>query len=510
MNGPNQPVTPSTWSLSSLLARAGIQAGDDTALADVKITSLTDDSRQVQRGGLFVAVRGARYDGHDYVGAAAEAGVAAIVVDRDVKHPGQAVYVRVPDSREAIARLAAAYYGLSGEGAAGPRLIGITGTNGKTTVAWLLHAILKAAGHKAALLGTIEYDLVTRRCDAPLTTPCPVDLCRHLAGARDAGADWAVLEVSSHALHQRRTDGLTFAAGVFTNLSGDHLDYHGSMDAYWQAKRRLFEALEGDAVAIVNFDDPVGELMASNLRASVVSFGIDTSATDVTGRIQASDLSGSRFTLKGPSFDLSVHCSLVGRHNVMNVVAAAAAAHALGMEPGAIRDAVDSFRGVPGRLQRVTPEGCPFCVFVDYAHTDDALDHALQAVRPLTSGRVICVFGCGGDRDRSKRPRMATVVGQLAHITYVTSDNPRTEDPRVIIDDILPGFGPHPQGRVEVQVDRRAAIEAAIAEARAGDTVVIAGKGHETYQLVGDRVLDFDDTEVARGCLQTAITGSAT
>ncbi len=510
MNKQTQPVAAPIWSLSALLAQADIQPADYDPSTDVTITSLTEDSRQVRQGSCFVAVRGDRCDGHSYVQSAAHSGAAVVVVDQDVEQSGNAVCVRVRDSRDAIARLAATYYSLRGAKAKKPRLIGITGTNGKTTVAWLLRSILKAAGQRVALLGTVEYDLVDRRCEAPLTTPGPVDLCRHLACARDAGADSAILEVSSHALHQKRTDGLALAVGVFTNLSGDHLDYHGTMDEYWRAKRRLFEALDGDAVAVVNFDDPVGELMASELRASVMSFGIDTAAAEVSGRIHTSDLSGSHFTLAWPSFELDVHGSLVGRHNVMNVVAAAAAAHALGVEPDVIPRAVGAFGGVPGRLQRVTPDGCPFTVFVDYAHTDDALNHALLAVRPLTAARLICVFGCGGDRDRGKRPRMAAVVGRIADVAYVTSDNPRTEDPQRIIDDILPGFGPNPPVRLEVHVDRLAAIEGAIAEARPGDTVVIAGKGHETYQLVGDRVLDFDDVEIARACLQAAVTGDVT
>jgi UDP-N-acetylmuramoyl-L-alanyl-D-glutamate--2,6-diaminopimelate ligase len=281
------------------------------------------------------------------------------------------------------------------------------------------------------------------------------------------------------------------------------------MDAYWKAKRRLFEGLGSDAVAVVNFDDPVGELIASGLQVPIVSFGIDTSTADVTGRIEASDLCGSRVRIEGRSFELEVHSDMVGRHNVMNVVASAAVAYALGIPADAVREAVESFGGVPGRMQRVTPDGCSFSVFVDYAHTDDALNHALRSVRQLTPERLICVFGCGGDRDRDKRPRMATVAGQLADVVYVTSDNPRSESPQRIISDILPGFGSRAECRVEVHVDRRTAIEAAVGEAHPGDTVVIAGKGHETYQLVGDQVLHFDDVEVVQGCLHAVITGDA-
>ena len=455
-----------------------------------------------------MAVRGTTCDGHRFIDTAIEAGAAAVVVERDVYAPRGVIVVKVDDTRAALAKLAAAFYGLTGDASGTLRLIGITGTNGKTTTAWLLRSILRAAGHRTALIGTIEYDLVTQRRAAGLTTPGPLDLCCDLATARSAGAVYGVIEVSSHALDQRRTDGLVFAAGVFTNLSGDHLDYHGTMDAYLAAKRRLFEGLDRDAVAIVNGDDPVAELIASVSKAPVVTFGLDSPRLDVSARIRTLESSGSTFVLKGRAFETDVRSPLIGRYNVMNVLAAAATAEALGVAPDVIREGIESAAGVsgaPGRLQRAEPEGCPFSVLVDYAHTDDALRNVLEALRPLTPGRLICVFGCGGDRDRAKRPRMAAAVGAIADIAYVTSDNPRTEDPRRIIDEILPGFGSASKCRVEVQVDRKRAIQAAVAEARSGDTVLIAGKGHENYQLVGDKVLSFDDVEMARGCLETRV-----
>ena len=398
------------WTLPALLACADLRVKGDSPPADVRIASLTDDSRRVFPGSCFVAVRGLERDGHRFIRGAVDAGAGAVVVDRDVPVPPPAVRVRVDDTRVALARLAAAYYGLRKGAAPTPRLIGITGTNGKTTVAWLLHAILQADGHQAALLGTIRHDLLIEQAPAGLTTPSPLDLCRHLAIARDAGADFAVLEVSSHALDQRRTDGLTFAAGVFTNLSGDHLDYHGSMEAYLQAKRRLFDGLDEPAVAVVNGDDPAAELMTADVRGRVVSFGIDAPGVEVRARIHTIDSQGSRLTLAGRGLETTVRCRLIGRHNVMNALAAAAAAHALGIAPDAIRRGLEGTGGVPGRLERVEPEGCPFSVLVDYAHTDEALRSTLTAVRPLTPGRLGCVFGCGGNRDRSKRPRMGAVA----------------------------------------------------------------------------------------------------
>lgn len=493
-------------SLRALFAEAGLRPAGGTVVPDIRIRGLVDDSRQVVPGGCFVAVRGVSVDGHAFVDAAVDRGAAVVVVEREVCSNGEAACVRVEDSREAIAKLAAAYYGVHAGAGEFPRLIGITGTNGKTTVAWLLRSILTAAGQPAGLLGTIEYDLVSQRLAAPLTTPGALELCRHLAAARDAGAKFSVLEVSSHALDQRRCDGLAFAATVFTNLSGDHLDYHGTMEVYAAAKRRLFDLRTADGVAVVNVDDSVGRSLAEELKGVVVTYAIKSGQADVTARILEMDRSGSRLTLCTPAGDSSVRFPLLGRHNVENALAAAATAEAFGIDRAAILQGLEQARPTPGRLQRCEPDGCAFTVLVDYAHTDAALANALEAVRPITGQRLICVFGCGGDRDRGKRPRMASAVGKLADVAYVTSDNPRTEPPQAIIDEILPGFGPAPTLRIEVDVDRRQAIRAAIGEARPGDTVLIAGKGHETYQLVGDRVLDFDDVQIARECLQaTAI-----
>jgi UDP-N-acetylmuramoyl-L-alanyl-D-glutamate--2,6-diaminopimelate ligase len=348
----------------------------------------------------------------------------------------------------------------------------------------------------------VEYDLISHKRAAPLTTPGAIELCECLAAARDAGADYAVFEVSSHALDQGRCDGLDFAAGVFTNLTGDHLDYHATMDAYAAAKMRLFEMLPGNAVAVINADDPRGAEFASSSNAPVVSYGMESQRLDVCGELQLLDRSGSSFVLCATNARVPIRLPLIGTHNVANALAAAATALELGLPLDAIRQGLESVQGVPGRLQRVEPDGCPFSVLVDYAHTDDALRNVLTALRPLTPGRLICVFGCGGDRDRGKRPRMAAVVAELADIAFVTSDNPRTESPSAVIEQISAGFPRNSNCRVETEIDRRTALFSAINEACEGDTVLIAGKGHENYQLVGDRVLPFDDAEVAREALQ--------
>jgi len=491
------------WTLSELFARAGVCTSGSGKIPTVPISSLIDDSRSVHPGACFVAVRGVGCDGHDFVPAAVASGAAAIVVDRDGPAPSGVAVVRVDDTRCALAQLASAYYGLC-DVEPMLRIIGITGTNGKTTVGWLLRSILQAAHHHTAMLGTVEYDLVSERRTSPLTTPGSIELCRNLAAARAAGATHAVLEVSSHALDQRRCDGLTFTAGVFTNLTGDHLDYHQSMGAYFSAKRRLFDMLAPSAVAVVNIDDPMGELLAQNTAAPVVTYGIDSSQADVRADIEGMDRRATEFVLRGRAMEWSIRTPLIGRHNVLNALAASATAEALGVSPEAIRSGLEKVSGVPGRLQRAEPQGWPYSVFIDYAHTDDALGNVLRTLRLLTTGTLRCVFGCGGDRDRTKRPRMAAVVGTLADVAYVTSDNPRTEDPHAIIDEILRGFSPSHACRIVVNVDRKQAIEAALMDAEAGDTVLIAGKGHETYQLVGDRVLPFDDVEVARNWMNLA------
>jgi UDP-N-acetylmuramoyl-L-alanyl-D-glutamate--2,6-diaminopimelate ligase len=498
MNTPSLFPNPIAKSLPELLAACGVVSVDGERVPDISITSLAEDSRKVERGACFVAIRGSDVDGHRFVDAAVDSGAVVVVVDRDVSVPAGVARVVVKDTREALAKLAAGYFQMAPSDSQTMRLVGITGTNGKTTVAWLLRSILREAGKRPALLGTIEYDLVSRRLPAPLTTPGSIELCRHLAEARDAGAAYGVLEVSSHALDQRRCDGLRFSAVVFTNLSGDHLDYHGSMEMYGAAKRRLFDLRTTDGIGVVNVDDDIGKTLCNEQGGAVVSYALDVQNADVSARIEVSDVRGSRFLLKGRGYELPVELPLIGRYNVANALAAAATAEALGVDPDAIRAGLERIKAVPGRLQRVENDDCSFAVLVDYAHTDAALANALEALRPITTGRLICVFGCGGDRDRAKRPRMAVAVATWADVAYVTSDNPRTESPTAIIDEILPGFESLSNCRIEVNVDRQESIRAALAEAQSGDTVLIAGKGHETYQLIGDQVLEFDDVEVAR------------
>jgi UDP-N-acetylmuramoyl-L-alanyl-D-glutamate--2,6-diaminopimelate ligase len=384
--------------------------------------------------------------------------------------------------------------------------VGVTGTNGKTTVTHLLCGILAAAGERPAMLGTIRYRTGRRDVSATVTTPSATDLAEMTAEMVADGRTHLVMEVSSHALDQDRTAGLEPCVGVFTNLSGDHLDYHGTMEAYRAAKRRLFENLPAGAAAVLNRDDPAGEDFAAATRAKVWWYGLSPAA-DVRARIDEINAAGCRFALIAGDAQQEVRTPLIGRHNVYNAVAAATAAIAMGVELPAVASALQTVDRVPGRLERVD-ERAPYQVFVDYAHTDDALENVLGALRPLTRGRLIVVFGCGGDRDRSKRPRMARVAESLADHVVITSDNPRSERPEDILDEIVAGLSPDGRERADVEPDRRTAIRLAVERARAGDLIVIAGKGHEKVQILGNERVAFDDVQEAAAAIRNREGGS--
>ncbi|HOA74158.1 MAG TPA: UDP-N-acetylmuramoyl-L-alanyl-D-glutamate--2,6-diaminopimelate ligase [Phycisphaerae bacterium] len=500
---------------------------------DPLVTRIVEDSRQAGPGACFVAVRGTKVDGHQFVASAVSAGAAAIVCEQPVSVPENVAVLQVASARGVAGRLACALNGLDAVlRNKRLQLVGITGTNGKSTFCYLTQAILRAANCPTALLGTVQYDLLSRRIEASMTTPPAVDLAAYLAEAYQAGATHAVMEVSSHALDQGRCDGLHFAVGVFSNLTGDHLDYHGNMDSYLRAKKRLFDGLARDAVAAVNRDDPASSRILADCRAAVVRYGIvggpgektrgsTPSACEVSARIIEQSAAGTRFELqvrpgnaanRGPLPDreqtLEFFTPLIGNHNVQNCLAAASAGLGLSLPLETILHGLESVTFVPGRLQRVpVPEERNgrggFSVFVDYAHTDDALVNVLSALRPYANrGRLIVLFGCGGDRDRTKRPRMARAVAQWADRILLTSDNPRSEDPMQIIHDAMAGFAAADLPRVQVEPDRRKAIAIAIEMARPGDIVLLAGKGHETYQQIGSEKFPFDDAAIAAECLR--------
>jgi UDP-N-acetylmuramoyl-L-alanyl-D-glutamate--2,6-diaminopimelate ligase len=469
--------------LSEVMAGAGVPA-----VADVEVADLAYDSRAVGPGTLFFCVPGFQTDGHDFAPRAVEQGAVALVVERplDLGVPE----VRVPSVRAAMAPAAAAFYGDPTD-----RLdvVGITGTNGKTTTAFLVRALLEAAGRQTGLLGTVTSVVGGEERAVVRTTPEAIELQRDFAAMLAGGDAACAMEVSSHALALHRADAIHWAVAVFTNLTQDHLDFHPTMDDYFVAKRRLFET--APAAAVVNVDDPYGRRLAADL-PDAITFGIESEDAAVRARDVAFGLTGSTFTLDG----LELRSPLPGRFNVLNVLGAVAAVRALGVPDERIADTLPGAGRVPGRFEPVD-EGQPFAVLVDYAHTPDALENVLREARDLARGRLIAVFGAGGDRDRGKRPLMGRAARELADRVVVTSDNPRSEDPEAIIAEILEGAGNGPS--VEALVDRRAAIEHAVGLAAPGDVVVIAGKGHEQGQeFEGGRKVPFDDVTVAREALR--------
>jgi murE/murF fusion protein len=456
--------------------------------AGVDVRGVHDDSRKVGPGDVFVAVKGMRSDGHDFVATAIAQGAAAVVVEREVD--AKVPQVIVPSTSKALGMLVGRSLG---DPAAAMTLIGVTGTNGKTTTTYLVESILEAAGHKPGVIGTVELRWAGKSTPASYTTPTPQQLHGTLAQMRADGCTHVVMEVTSIAILQERVAGMAFQVGAFSNLTQDHLDIHGSMDAYRAQKRRLFsELLKKDGVAVVNIDDPEGEGMAAGC-AKTLRVSADGKPSQIRVAEQQSTVRGIKATIETPRGSLAVVAPpLVGHYNVANVALAVGIGEALGLSHEAIAKGIAQLVGVPGRVERVAND-VGLDIFVDYAHTPDALRNVLLALRPLTARRLICVFGCGGDRDPTKRPKMGAEVTELADLAVVTSDNPRTEDPRAIIDQILPAV-PKP---FFVDPDRRVAIRAAIAEATPGDVVCIAGKGHEDYQILGTTKVHFDDREEA-------------
>ena len=460
----------------------------------VEIADLVYSSERAGPGSLFFCVPGFTADGHDFAPAAVERGAAALVTERrlDLGVPE----VVVDDARAAMAAAAARFYR---DPTAELEVVGITGTNGKTTTAYLTRVLLEAGGRQAGLLGTVTTVVGGAERAVERTTPEAIDLQRTFREMLDAGDRACAMEVSSHALELRRTDGVRFACRAFTNLTQDHLDFHPDMEAYFAAKRRLFD---GEGAAVVNLDDTYGARLAAELGEGATTYAVDADA-DFRALAVETDARGARFRCATPDGEIEVELPLPGRFNVENALAAVAAARSLGVGLDAIARGLAGASAVPGRFEAVD-EGQLFTVLVDYAHTPDSLERALVSARELTERRLIAVFGAGGDRDRGKRPLMGEVAARLADRAIVTSDNPRSEDPEAIIGEVAAGAA----GELETIVDRRAAIAEAIATAEQGDTVLVAGKGHEQGQeFAGGRVEPFDDVEVAREALrgQTAV-----
>jgi UDP-N-acetylmuramoyl-L-alanyl-D-glutamate--2,6-diaminopimelate ligase len=493
--------------LSEVLA--GTEGQGIESSAGLEVLSVACDSREVAPGALFFALHGEKADGHQYINEAISRGAIGIVSEhpspgrpsgRDFGSqilPRETVWIQVPRARRALAIAAANFYRRP---ATALTLAAVTGTNGKTTTVYLIDSILRAAGHATGLFGTVAYRTPAGVHAAKNTTPESLDFQRMLGEVRDAGGTHAVLEASSHALSLDRLWGCHFAVAVFTNLTRDHLDYHETLEKYFAAKRTLFEGTGAGApdTAVINADDPLA-VQLEGLAARAIRFGLKNSPPVTAGKISYS-FSGLNFIAHTPEGKIEVHSRLVARINVYNILAAIAAAQALGIPNEAIELGIAQLESVPGRFERVDA-GQPFLVVVDYAHTHDAITNLIQTARELNpNGRILIVFGAGGDRDRTKRPLMGEAAGRLSDRVILTSDNPRSEDPLRILNDVTVGLQ-RAGANYAVELDRERAIERVMEEARAGDIVLLAGKGHENYQVLKDRTLDFDDRQVARRVL---------
>ncbi len=463
---------------------------------EVQIHGIQYDSRRVEKNDCFIAIRGTAMDGHRFLGDAVNNGAKVIVVEDDAAYPDSlamhtgVVKAVVADSRKALAMMAANYYG---HPARKLKMVSVTGTNGKTTTTHLIKSILEANGEKVGLIGTIEYRIGSQAMPAPHTTPESLDLHGLLAKMVEDGCTSVSMEVSSHALQQSRAHGLEFRAAAFTNLTQDHLDYHGTMEDYFRAKKILFDELPPESSAVTNSDDAWGAKITASTKARTITYGVSSSA-DIRAVDVHLSIQGIEMSVEYKGIRSEVQSPLVGRFNVYNILAAYAVGNALEIPQPIIQQGVARLQAVRGRLERVvSPKG--WTAIIDYAHTPDALEQCLHAIRELLpNGRIITVFGAGGDRDKSKRPLMGKIAAALSDLAIVTSDNPRTEDPQQIINDIVAGIPK--TAEVQQEVDRRKAIRKALGMAQSGDVVLIAGKGHEEYQVLGTEKIHFSDREV--------------
>lgn len=490
--------------LIDLLPNAAIKGKKD--IADVTIKDVTHDSRKVVDGTLFVCLPGARTDGHDYVMQAYRQGAAAVLVEKDIPGiPQNLTVIKVENTREAMMVVAPHFFSYPSHTL---RIIGITGTNGKTTCTYLIKEILEQAGFHVGVIGTIQNCIGAKVLPAQNTTPDVIELQRLLAEMVQSKVDYVVMEVSSHALTLNRVAGCEFDVGVFTNMTRDHLDFHGTFERYLEAKTKLFQMLgsgnqqkEGKA-AVINIDDKAAAFISKHTECKIFTYGIEKNA-DLQAKDTNIQANGAAFEIIGSFGVMPLQLKITGLFNVYNVLAAVGAALAEGIDISVIKTALEGFQSVPGRFELVDA-GQPFSVIVDYAHTPDGLENILKTARQIAKNRIIVVFGCGGDRDKTKRPIMGELAVQYGDVVIATSDNPRTEDPAGILDDIEAGIKKAltPGKLYEKIIDRHQAIERALYLAEAGDSVVIAGKGHENYQILKDRTISFDDKEVVRDILK--------
>ncbi|OGD26833.1 MAG: UDP-N-acetylmuramoyl-L-alanyl-D-glutamate--2,6-diaminopimelate ligase [Candidatus Aminicenantes bacterium RBG_19FT_COMBO_59_29] len=462
------------------------------------ILGVAYSSKQVRPGFLFAAIRGGTRDGFEFIEEALRNGAAAVLSDRPRSQSWKSPWVQATDVRAALALASANFYG---QPSMRMNVVGITGTKGKTTLTYLLESIFLKAGYQPGVIGTISYRWPNTAQPAPRTTPEAPDLQRMLSEMLAQGVTHCLIEVSSHALDLKRVWGVHFDIAVFTNLSAEHLDYHSSIEDYFEAKKRLFFLNAKKRTAVVNLDDPWGKRLISELPLTTVSFGIEPAAIVRAEQYRFSE-TGIKAEVDYPGGQVKICSALMGKHNLYNILGAVATGLALNIPAPTIKDGVSALKNIPGRLERIE-SALGFQVFVDYAHTDQAMRSLLEAIRDLKPQRILLVFGAGGDRDKSKRPRMGEVAAALSDLSFITSDNPRSEDPLAIIAEIEKGFSGKGAKNYRVIPDRKEAISQALAMARKGDYVLVAGKGHEDYQIFKDRTIHFDDAEVVRSMLRT-------
>ena len=486
--------------LAALLPEAEIQGS-----LDKTVEAVAHDSRKVIPGTLFFCISGVHADGHDYIAEVIKRGAAAVVVEKEITAPAAEVtIIKVKDTRAAMQAMVPGFFDYPGQTL---RLIGVTGTNGKTTTTYLIRDIFRKAGHKVGLIGTIQTLIEEQALPIKNTTPDVIELQSMLATMRDCGMEYAIMEVSSHALALNRVAGCEFDVAIFTNMTQDHMDFHQTFENYIAAKTQLFSGLNQPGMqktgktAVINIDDPAGAIMQQHTACPVISYAVKQTGVLTAGKVSVRE-TGTSFQIQAPCGIMDVTLMITGMFNVYNVLAAVGAALAENIAPAVIKQALEAFTSVPGRFELVQA-GQPFTVIVDYAHTPDGLENVLKTAKQFAQGKIIVVFGCGGDRDRTKRPLMGKLAVEYGDLVLATSDNPRSEDPEKILADIEAGMKTalptnNPVKRYEVIPDRRQAISRAIQLAEPHDVVLIAGKGHETYQILHDKTIDFDDRQVAR------------
>ncbi len=468
-------------------------------LKDFEVRGISCNSKQVLDNFIFVAIEGTRIDGHRFIKEAVEKGAKIVIArsyDAFLQLPKKVTFIRVDDTRKAIANLAAKFYG---DPSSRIKVVGVTGTNGKTTITYLMEALLKEAGFLPAVIGTVNYRFKDKIIPSKNTTPGPVELQSLLADMVKDNINYAIMEVSSHALSQERTKGINFHSAIFTNLTQDHLDYHKTLEDYFQAKAKLFKNMDAGTFTVINNDDEYGNRLKELIRGpELITYAIDNDA-DIRAYDIKLDISHTEFTLRALKKQANFKTGLIGRHNIYNILASFAWAFKEGLDWEVVKSALERFNFIPGRLERIdSRRGFP--VFVDYAHTEDALTNVIKALRQISGNRIIVVFGCGGERDKTKRPKMGYAASELADYVIITNDNPRSEDPQDIIEDIVKGIR---KNNYCIIPERKDAIRESISEAREGDIVLIAGKGHENYQILRNQTIHFDDREAVKECLES-------